>query len=47
MDQKMSMEINGRDVHFLQGQTVLEVCREAGIYIPTMCHDERLQPFGA
>jgi predicted molibdopterin-dependent oxidoreductase YjgC len=47
MDQKLSMEINGRTVNFLQGQTILEVCREEGIYIPTMCHDERLKPFGA
>lgn len=47
MEQKLSITINGQELDFIEGRTILEVCREAGIYIPTMCHDERLHPYGA
>ncbi len=42
----LKMTINGRDVRFDEGQTVLEVCRDNEIYVPTLCHDERLKPYG-
>ena len=29
------------------GQTILEVARAAGVDIPTLCHDPRLEPYGA
>ncbi|MDP2967927.1 MAG: 2Fe-2S iron-sulfur cluster-binding protein [Deltaproteobacteria bacterium] len=25
----------------------LEACRESGIYIPTLCHDDQLKPLGS
>ncbi len=46
MTETKKMQINGRDVNFQAGQTVLEVCRKEGITIPTMCHDNRLKPYG-
>ena len=42
----MTIKINNREISCKQGQTVLEVCREANIYIPTLCFDERLKPYG-
>jgi formate dehydrogenase alpha subunit len=42
----MKITINGNTISTDEGKTVLEVCKEAGIYIPTLCHDERLEPYG-
>lgn len=42
----ISITINGRSMTVEQGRTILEICREAGIRIPTLCHDERLEPYG-
>jgi formate dehydrogenase major subunit len=39
--------IDGNEVAASAGQTILEVCREAGIPIPTLCHDDRLKPLGS
>jgi len=41
-----AMTINGKDVQFQAGQTILEVCRNNGFQIPTLCHDDRLKPYG-
>ena len=40
------MLIDGRDVKITKGMSVLEAARSAGIEIPTLCHDERLEAFG-
>ena len=45
--QTISLTIDGRSIEARHGQTVLEVCREHGIRIPTLCHDPRLEPYGA
>lgn len=42
----INVNINGRQISAEKGKTILEVCREAGIFIPTLCHDERLEPYG-
>lgn len=39
--------INGKTVHARIGQTILGVCREQGIYIPILCHEEELKPLGS
>lgn len=39
--------IDGNEVSFTPGETVLQVARRAGIDIPTLCHDDRLTPAGA
>ncbi|MHA2131203.1 MAG: sulfide/dihydroorotate dehydrogenase-like FAD/NAD-binding protein [Promethearchaeota archaeon] len=38
--------MNNKSVEFLEGQTILEVATNAGIYIPTLCYVENLTPFG-
>jgi predicted molibdopterin-dependent oxidoreductase YjgC len=40
------MKIDGREVSFVKGQTILEVCREHGVELPTLCYDKRLKPYG-
>ncbi len=40
------LTIDGRRVAAPEGSTVLHACREAAIEIPTLCHDERLEPVG-
>ncbi len=43
----MRIQIDGRDVEFEPGETILEVARREGLEIPTLCHDPRLDPAGA
>ena len=42
----MRVTLNGQEVLARPGQTILELCREHHIPIPTLCHDDRLQPLG-
>jgi len=44
---EIRLNINCREVRGHQGQTILEVAAAAGIYIPTLCHDERAKMFGS
>ena len=39
--------IDGQEVHAEEGQTILEVARENGIEIPTLCSHPLLEPYGA
>ncbi len=39
--------IDGQEVEAREGMTVLEVAQAAGIYIPTLCSDPDLEPYGA
>ncbi len=41
------LEIDGQELSFSQGQTVLEVAKENGIDIPTLCYDPYLKSIGA
>jgi bidirectional [NiFe] hydrogenase diaphorase subunit len=41
------LNIDGKDVRAREGATLLEAARDAGISIPTLCHHEKLEPFGA
>jgi NADPH-dependent glutamate synthase beta subunit-like oxidoreductase/formate hydrogenlyase subunit 6/NADH:ubiquinone oxidoreductase subunit I/ferredoxin len=41
------IEVDGRIVEGLEGQTILEVCRANGIEIPTLCYEPKLPGFGA
>lgn len=47
MAEPFTLNINGRDVQALPGQTLLEVCRQNDIYIPTLCHFDGLSDVGA
>ena len=40
------MRIDGKEVQAAEGMTVLEAAQSAGISIPTLCHHEKLAPFG-
>lgn len=42
----MKVTIDGRTVETRAGRTILEVAREAGAWIPTLCHHPRLGPAG-
>ncbi len=41
------LNINGREVTGHKGQTILQIARQNGIEIPTMCYDDRLEIYGA
>ncbi len=41
------LEVDGRVVEGTEGQTILEVCRDNGIEIPTLCYEPKLPGFGA
>jgi formate dehydrogenase major subunit len=43
----LNIKINGKDYQTEAGKTILQACREHGVAIPTLCHDERLKPFGS
>ncbi len=44
---KYRLNINGKEVTGLPGQTILEVARENDIFIPTLCYDERTKIYGS
>ena len=41
------LQIDGKEVKAEEGMTVLEAAQGAGIQIPTLCHHEKLEPYGA
>lgn len=42
----ISLTINGKSVKVEQGSTILQAALKNGIYIPNMCYDRRLRPYG-
>ncbi len=42
----IALTIDGVKIKTKAGQTVLQACREAGIYLPTLCYDPDLEPYG-
>jgi bidirectional [NiFe] hydrogenase diaphorase subunit len=40
------LHIDGREVKATEGMTLLEAAQNAGIDIPTLCHHEKLEPYG-
>jgi NADH dehydrogenase/NADH:ubiquinone oxidoreductase subunit G len=42
-----TLTIDGNVVSFIPGETLYEVARRHDTFIPTLCYDPRLQPFGA
>lgn len=39
--------LDGNELEFREGETVLQAARRADVEIPTLCHDDRLDPAGA
>ncbi len=44
-DNQYNVVLNGTIVKGMPGETILELARRNGISIPTLCHDDRLEPF--
>jgi formate dehydrogenase major subunit len=43
----MKVTLNGKRVAAEDGDTVLQVARRHGVAIPTLCHDDQLEPFAS
>lgn len=43
---EIQLEIDGKEVKATEGMTLLSAAQSAGIFIPTLCHHEKLEPFG-
>lgn len=43
----ITLMIDGKYIEVPEGSTILEAARQASIYIPTLCDDPRLEPYGA
>lgn len=44
---EIKVNIDGNDYNAKAGSTILEIARENDIYIPTLCFDPRMAPYGA
>ena len=44
---RITITIDGVEHDALQGETVLDVTRRAGCEVPTLCHDDRVDPMGS
>jgi predicted molibdopterin-dependent oxidoreductase YjgC len=47
MSENIHLTIDGQPIQVEKGTTVLQAAQQAGIYIPTLCADEELDPVGA
>jgi len=43
---ELLLQIDGKAVKATEGMTVLQAAQSAGIFIPTLCHHEKLEPYG-
>jgi len=41
------IRIDGKEVKATEGMTILEAAQKADIFIPTLCHHQKLEPYGA
>jgi len=41
------LQIDGKKVKAAKAMTILDAAQSAGIFIPTLCHREKLEPYGA
>ena len=42
-----TMTLDGRTVRFSDGETVFDVAQRHSKFVPTLCFDSRLEPFGS
>ena len=42
-----TIEVDGKQFTGHEGQTILEICRDNGIDVPTLCYEPKLPGFGA
>ncbi len=43
----ITVTVDGKKIEVPMGATILEACTAAGSRVPTLCHDNKLHPFGA
>ncbi len=43
----VTLNVNGREIKAEEGMTILHAARENNIYIPTLCDNEAVAPYGA
>jgi len=43
---EVTLQIDGKEVSAKEGTTLLEAAEKLGIVIPTLCHHEKLEPYG-
>ena len=46
-EELVNLSIDGRQISAPKNATILEAAQLAGIYIPTLCYDERIKSYGA
>ena len=44
---KLNIILNGKIIRGIQGESILELAQRHGVDIPTLCHDDRLEPFSS
>jgi len=44
MDRSVVLNIDGKEVHAFEGQMLVDVAQENGVYIPTLCHFHNINP---
>ena len=42
-----TITLDGEQVAFTPGETIYEIAQRQGAFVPTLCYDPRLKPFGA
>ena len=42
----LQVTINGQKHQLIDGLTINEALRTVGVEIPTLCHDDRIDPYG-
>jgi len=45
--EKIDIVINGKKLEVEKRKTILEIAKETGIFIPTLCHHPSIEPYGA
>jgi predicted molibdopterin-dependent oxidoreductase YjgC len=45
--EQIKVEIDGNEYIAPKGSTILDIARANGVYIPTLCYDPRMTPYGA
>ena len=43
----INIRLNDKELSVAEGRTILEICQDAGVRIPTFCYDERLKAEGS
>ncbi len=44
---KILVNIDGKEIEAFKNQTILEICKDNDIDVPTLCYNEKLENFGA